>query len=206
MKYYLIHGLDRKRRIFMEVQLRHSGILKNEVTWINHPNKDDPLPEGICSNPNLTLGQIAITYKHYLALKDIVENKYTSAVIMEDNIEFLSSVPAKINEYLSQLPEDWDLVFDSDFFGWRFIESQIKSEQLVYKKKREETSQCHGASKGAHFYLVNFKAAQKLLDQFIPFDNVSDHLLNDLIRKLELNTYWADPPNIHKIQRASTWR
>lgn len=190
----------------MEVQLRHSGILKSDVTWINHPNKDDPLPEGICSNPNLTLGQIAITYKHYLALKDIVENKYTSAVIMEDNIEFLSLIPEKINEYLSQLPEDWDLVFDSDFFGWRFIESQIKSEQLVYKKKREETSQCHGASKGAHFYLVNFKAAQKLLDQFIPFDNVSDHLLNDLIRKLELNTYWADPPNIHKIQRASTWR
>lgn len=206
MKYYLIHGLDKKRRIFMEAQFRHSGISKNDVSWINQPNKDDPLPEGICSNSSLTLGQVAITYKHYLALQDIVKNKYEVAAIMEDNIEFFANVPEKINVYLKQLPDNWDLLFDSDFFGLRFTESPVNPERIVYKKKNEGTLQCHGASKGAHFYLVRFDAAKKLLLNFLPFDKVSDHFLNDLIRKLDLNTYWADPPNVHKIQRASTWR
>jgi predicted glycosyl hydrolase (DUF1957 family) len=134
MKYYLIHGLERKRRIFMQAQLRHSGISASDVTWINNPNKDDVLPLGISRNADLTIGQVAITYKHYLALKDIVEKKLSAAVIMEDNIEFLSNIPERLSQYLSQLPDDWDCIFDSDFFGWHFIEGPIKSGQLVYKK------------------------------------------------------------------------
>jgi hypothetical protein len=87
---------------------------------------------------------------------------------MEDKIEFLSPIPEKINEYLSQLPEDWDILFDSDFFGWRFIESATRSGQLVYKKKHGVTTQCAGASKGAHFYLLNYDPAKKLLSKFLP--------------------------------------
>lgn len=112
--------MDRKRRIFMQAQLRHSEIPAGDVTWINHPNKDDVLPVDISNNPGLTIGQVAITYKHYLALKDIVEKKLPEAVIMEDNIEFLSSVPVRLSQYLTQLPESWDCVFDSDFFGWHY--------------------------------------------------------------------------------------
>ena len=190
----------------MEMQLRHSGILAPDVTWINHPNKDDPLPVGITNNPNLTIGQVAITYKHYLALADIVQKKLPVAVIMEDNIEFLSNVPEKISQYLAQLPTDWDCVFDSDFFGWHFIESPIEPAKLVYKKSNEPTGQCGGASKGAHFMLVSNKCAEALFNNFLPFSNVSDHFYNYLAKKLNLNCYWAEPPNIHKIERRSTWR
>jgi hypothetical protein len=45
----------------MEAQLRHSRISKNEVTCINHPNRDEPPPKDICSNPTVTLGQLAVT-------------------------------------------------------------------------------------------------------------------------------------------------
>ena len=31
-------------------------------------------------------GWIAVSYKHYLALEDIVKNKYSHAIIMEDNV------------------------------------------------------------------------------------------------------------------------
>jgi len=190
----------------MEMQLRHSGILPSDVTWINHPNKDDILPPGISSNPNLTIGQVAITYKHYLALEDIVLKKLPVAVIMEDNIEFLSNVPEKLSQYLSQLPEDWDCIFDSDFYGWRFIESLIEPGKLIYKKTNEKTEQCGGASKGAHFFMISYKGAKALLKNFLPFNDVSDHYYNHLAKQLSLNCYWAEPPNIHKIERKSTWR
>jgi len=205
MKFYLIHGLDRRRRIFMQTQLRHSRIPVSDVTWINHPNKDDVLPAGIASNPSLTIGQVAITYKHYLALKDIVEKRLPAAVIMEDNIEFLSSVPDRVAQYLAQLPKDWDCLFDSDFFGWTYVESLIEPGKLVYKKSNEKTEQCGGASKGAHFLMVSGKGAKLMFDNFLPFNNVSDHYYNYLAKKLNLNCYWAEPPNIHKIQRQSTW-
>jgi GR25 family glycosyltransferase involved in LPS biosynthesis len=190
----------------MEMQLRHSGIVAADVTWINHPNKDETLPPGISSNPNLTIGQIAITYKHYLALEDIVRKKLPAAVIMEDNIEFLSNVPERLSQYLSQLPEGWDCIFDSDFFGWRFIETPIEPGKFVYKKSNEQTEQCGGATKGAHFFMISNKGAEALLNNFLPFTNVSDHYYNYLAKKLNLNCYWAEPPNIHKIQRESTWR
>jgi len=205
MKFYLIHGLDRRRRIFMQTQLRHSRIPVSDVTWINHPNKDDVLPAGIASNPSLTIGQVAITYKHYLALKDIVEKRLPAAVIMEDNIEFLSSVPDRVAQYLAQLPKDWDCLFDSDFFGWTYVESLIEPGKLVYKKSNEKTEQCGGASKGAHFLMVSGKGAKLMFDNFLPFNNVSDHYYNYLAKKMNLNCYWAEPPNIHKIKRQSTW-
>ena len=205
MKYYLIHGMDRKRRIFMQAQLRHSEIPAGYVTWINHPNKDDVLPIDISNNPSLTIGQVAIIYKHYLALKDIVEKKLPAAVIMEDNIEFLSSVPVRLSQYLTQLPESWDCVFDSDFFGWHYTEGPIESGKFVYKKSNEKTEQCNGASKGAHFLMVSAKGAKLLLDNFLPFSDVSDHYYNYLAKELNLNCYWTELANVHKIQRQSTW-
>ena len=206
MQFYLIHGMERKRRIFMEAQFRYFGIPASDVVWINSPNKEDVLPNNICVNPSLTSGQIAITYKHFLALKDIVEKKLDYAVIMEDNIEFLSNVPQVLERYLTQLPKDWDCLFDSDFFGWKFVEGPISETVSVYKKSNQATKQCHGSSKGAHFYMINGKAAEKMIDQFIPFNAVSDHYLNSIFQKLNLNVYWAEPPNVHKIQRASTWK
>jgi len=206
IKYYLIHGLDRRRKIFMEAQFRHHGIKKEDVTWVLRPNKDDLLPDGICKNPNLTLGQMAVTYKHYLVLQDIVNTNAELAVVMEDNIEFLSNAPLMIERYLRELPEDWGCLFDGDIFNWHFIESPVSPEKVVYKKSNEVTSQCDGASKGANFILLNQKSAKLLKENFPPLSHASDHVYNELIRKFNLNVYWAEPPNVHKIERKSTWR
>ena len=205
INYYLIHGLDKKREVFMKTQFRHSGIPSHDVVWINYPNQGDKIPDSICSNPNLTLGQIAITYKHYLILEHIVKRKSEVSVIMEDNIEFLSNVPSRLELYFSQLPSTWDLLFDSDFYGLRFIEEPLIENRIIYKKKNEVSDQCHGSSKGCHFFLITLSAAEKLLENFLPFNDVSDQFYNHLIRELNLNVYWAEPPNVHKINRKSTW-
>jgi hypothetical protein len=57
----------------------------------------------------------------------------------------------------------------------------------------------NGASKGANFIVVRKEAALKLVNAFFPLTNVSDYHYNNLIRKLDLNVYWAEPPNIHKL-------
>lgn len=191
--YYLVHGIDPSRKPFMENQFETFGV--TDVTWITHPNKNDYIPEGICIKPDLPRGHIACTYKHYLILKDIVEKQYPLAVIMEDNIEFRGNVPETLSRYLKDLPDNWDCVFDSDYFGMKYT-GEIASDCSVYNT---------GTSKGAHFIFLTLSASTKLYNNFLPFHEGSDHMYNDLFKKLNMNVYWAEPPNVHKIQRESTW-
>lgn len=200
IQYYLIHGIDTSRKPFMEDQFRHFGIPAQDVKWILTPNKYDPLPPNICTNTALPRGMVACTYKHYLILKDIVENQYPLAVLMEDNIQFNGDVPSAIQKYLNDMPADWDMVFDSDYCNLHG-----ESVSSVYKKSNEITSQCNGSSKGAHFILFNLRSATRLYESFLPFYHCSDHHYNELARKLNLNVYWAEPPNVHKVRRPSTW-
>ncbi len=196
IKYYLVHGIDPSRKPFMEDQFKQFGIPAEDVSWILYPNKFDPLPSGICTKLDLPRGHIACTYKHYLILKDIVENQHPIAVLMEDNISFRGNVPDAISRYMKDLPADWDCVFDSDYFGMKF-HGEIKSNCSVYKT---------GSSKGAHFILLTLAAATKLYNNFLPFHEGSDHMYNFLFKKLDMNVYWAEPPNVCKIQRESTWK
>jgi hypothetical protein len=122
---------------------------------------------------------------------------------MEDNIEFYSSVPNQIERYLADLPSDWSCVFDSDICNLHYIESSISHNITVYKKNSEVTAQCAVGGRGANFYLLNLATAKILYENFIPFVGVDWHY-NDFIRRFKLNSYWAEPPNVHKINRPST--
>lgn len=191
--YYLIHGIDPNRKPFMEHQFQKFGV--DNVTWITYPNKYDYIPLDITTNKFLPRGHISCTYKHYLILKDIVEKQHSLAVIMEDNIEFRANVPEALTRYLKDLPANWDCVFDSDYLGMKF-DGDITPESSVYKT---------GTTKGAHFIFLTLSAATKLYNNFLPFHEGSDHMYNYLFKKLNMNVYWAEPPNVHKIQREMTW-
>lgn len=206
IQYYLIHGTDAMRAPFMRSQFDLFGIPQDQVQWVLAPNKGDPLPEGICSNPTLTIGQKVVTYKHYLILKDIVEKQHPLAVIMEDNICFYDNVPKKIAQYLNDLPEDWGCVFDGDILGLHYTEGLVSKEQSVYLKSNEKTPQCDGGSRGANFILINQRTAKLMLDHFLPFVHVSDHQYNHLLKTLDIKSFWAEPPNVHKIPRPSSWK
>ena len=52
---------------------------------------------------------------------------------------------------------------------------------------------------------MTLSAATKLYNNFLPFHEGSDHMYNYLFKKLDMNVFWAEPPNVHKIQRESTW-
>lgn len=203
MKYYLIHGGVQERRIFMENQIAKFDIPYADVTWILEPTSISDVPENICRDKNLKNGAIICTYKHYLALKDICENEYPLAVIMEDNIEFHQSVPNQIQRYLTDLPSDWNCVFDSDTCNLHYIEGKVTKSNSVYKKSNKVTAQCGGGSRGANFILIKLETAKILYENFLPFVCV-DWNYNDLLRRFNLNSYWTEPPNVRHVGRPST--
>ena len=207
VKYYIIHNLNPSRKEKMDSLIEKYGIPEDDIKWIIHPNKNEITPEmrnkyvqqGItltCGNliGYLKDGYVCCSIKHYLALKDMVENEYEYAVVIEDGIGgFVNNVPETLEKYLSQLPEDWDIVFDTNWCS--YIEKPLQEGKVVYKKSNEVTNQCHGGSKLAQFYFLNLKCAKKMYENYIPFNNAPDWWMNDLFRKLSIHSYWAEPAN-----------
>ena len=214
IKYYLIHGVDKSRGPRMIDEFNKWGLDNKKVEWILEPNKDKitdimreqlllqvnshscgiPFPPG-CSN--IGNGKISCTYKHYLCLKNIVENNYEYGVIMEDNQYFCDNIPNTIEKYITQLNNlypDWDIIFDTKWAKMQDIgEATVIDDIFVYPKSNEITKYCHGGTRLAQFYLIRNKCAQKLYNNYIPFNNAPDWWMNDLFRKLNIKSFWSEP-------------
>ena len=208
MKYYLIHGIDKSRKERMLDEFQRNGIDNDDVTWITYPNKDeltDELIEAVATPEaayQLRPGQLSCTYKHYLALEDIVVNQYPVAMIIEDNIGFYNNVPQTIDKYLSQLPDDWDVLFDSNLL--RYAEQPTTADTVVYPKSNDIGGGYHGGTRGVACYLITLQCATKLYDNYLPFGHVSDFWMNELFRRLDIKSYWTHPTNVFVAPHSST--
>ena len=199
--YYIIHNDDPVRRKRMEQLFKDNNIDEKDVTWMILPHRDEITQafkdKVIVPGANMSNGYIACTYKHYMSLMDMIDQNYPLAVVLEDNIgSFDQNVPRCLEKYLEQLPADWDIVFD----GWRdakYIEGPVTPDKLVYLKSNEVTSQCHGSTKAAQFYMVNLNCAKKLVLHYIPFADVPDKHLNFVFRQLGVKSFWVQPSNLH---------
>jgi hypothetical protein len=81
--------------------------------------------------------------------------------------------------------------------GPSYIENPIKEGLFVYPKTNEITSQCHGGTKAATFYLIKNECAKKLIEHYIPFNNAPDWWMNYLFRKLNIRSFWVEPSVVY---------
>jgi GR25 family glycosyltransferase involved in LPS biosynthesis len=211
--YYVIHNSDPVRKNNM-LKLIEENNFKN-VTWLEYPNGNEITDEHkntlVKRDVKMTLGAISCTYKHYLAIKDIVEKGHELAVIMEDNIGgFYKNQSKEIDRWLSELPEDWNIVFD----GWpdmHYYESKTTPDRVVYHKNNQVSPFCAGSTKSAMFYMLNLSTAKKLLTEFIPFDEVPDKIMNEMFRKWNMKSFWVEPCGVfyekdHRSTTATDWK
>ena len=203
--YYVIHNLEKKRYKNIVKLLNLNGVNINDVNFINHPNKDELTYEikekAVQKNANIRDGWISCSYKHYLALENIIKQDNEFGVIMEDNIGgFYENIPNRLEKYLNMMDNDWDIIFDSVWGDYaQMNEEEISQNKLVYRKSNEITKNnegkiiSHGSTRAAQFYLINKKAAKKLYDNFLPFNHSADMWMNEVIRKTNLKVYWSEP-------------
>jgi GR25 family glycosyltransferase involved in LPS biosynthesis len=213
-QYYLIHGVDKQRGPRMISEFEKWGLDNNKVKWILEPNKDkinDLMRKQLLNQkessscgisfppgcPNIGNGKTSCTFKHFLCLKDIVENNYDYGIIMEDNQFFCENIPKTVEKYINQLNElypNWDIVFDTKWKKVQDInEVEVVDNVYVYPKSNEITKYCHGSTRLAQFYILTNKCAKKLYENYIPFNNAPDWWMNDLFRKLGIKSFWSEP-------------
>jgi GR25 family glycosyltransferase involved in LPS biosynthesis len=221
IQYYLIHNNDIRREERMIEEFRKGNIKIDDVKWILKPTRREITRDfiekyvargitktcGIDTNAQtqLSVGGMICTYKHYLALEDMINNNYEYGVIMEDNMRFEGDVSKRVEEYIEELnniDKDWDILFDNEWL--KYDESEIKEGVNVYLKSNEITDKCHGGTRLAQFYLLNIRCAKKLYDNYIPFNNAPDWYMNDLFRKLNIRSYWSEPSIVKIWKHTST--
>ena len=204
-KFFVIHNLEKDRYDNLIKNFNEYGVNLEDVTFINHPNKNELTFEikkiAVQKKSKIRDGWISCSYKHYLALENIVNNKIQYSVIMEDNIgDFYENIPKRLNSYLKELPEDWGVVYDSVWGEYSELNEEIVTKnKLLYSKSNNITRNdigkiiSHGGTRAAQFYFLNYETAKLMYENFLPFNHSADMWMNEVLRKQNIKSFWSEP-------------
>jgi len=148
----------------------------NEYIWsgVTYSKDTTELPSG--SVHNMTLGEIGDSIAHFYAFKEIIKDNLKNAIIFEDDI-VLTDHFKNINKYMSNLPEDFDIIHIGDYNGFK-PQELISPHKYFYREYKGKA----GAS-----YIVSNKFAKRVKD--IKIRSVVDHFLDTLSPII----YWLEP-------------
>lgn len=138
----------------------------------------------------------AIVLSHLFCYNEIT-NKYDYALVLEDDAIFDNKFKEKLDKYVYQLPNDWDMLFIGNGCNLHIPYDIVKkSNTNIFKKCLEPTFWGgNGATRCTDSYLISKKCASKIIEfiEHTKIDNAIDWWLNDVCRKYNFNVYWAEP-------------
>ena len=198
MKILVIHYdklVERKKHMLK--QLDKAGL--NDFEFISNHGKDKLTAQEKSKFKNLTDGEISLMMHHFECYK-IISEKYDYAIIFEDDVILADNFQNRIEKYIAELPEDWDMLFFGEGQGVHIPQYRQSPGVNIYKKmtdlKNKMPGGIDGSTRCADSYIVSKKCAQKIA-QVINMLNVTsiplDHLLNKINHFCKFNIYWAEP-------------
>jgi GR25 family glycosyltransferase involved in LPS biosynthesis len=179
--------VERKSRILEHIPFDMKWIESEpeKQCWTTDPeswNKKAPVPFR-----QISKGEISLGHKHVEVYKDIVANKHSVTLILEDDVILADDFVALFNRNIEQTPKDWDYIFIGSGCGLRINPNLVIPEKIAYKKD-------HPATKCTDSYCITFSAAKRVLDTIIPFSLPIDFELNYQLERHDMNVYWWEPP------------
>jgi GR25 family glycosyltransferase involved in LPS biosynthesis len=198
MKILVIHYdklVERKKH--MLEQLKKYNL---ECDFISNWGKDKLTLQDKKKFINLTDSEISLTLHHFECYKQISEN-YDYAIIFEDDVLLGNNFKETIEKYISQLQEDWDMLFFGEGHEVHIPNYRLKNDINVYKKMTSLNNKIPGSINGstrcADSYIVSKKCAKKIYEIVSRPNYIVtmplDHLLNYINDNNKFNIYWAEP-------------
>ncbi len=137
--------------------------------------------------------EIEVTAQHIEAIKRMHHRNLDHAIILEDDVVFDNKFIKKMNIYIKQLPQDYDIFYFGEGCGALHIKRNIKEKiQGAFGKKNVfKRNNCQ--SRYADSYMLSKKAIDRLTPLVDTFQFPIDWEMNYLQIKLSMNIYWGEP-------------
>jgi GR25 family glycosyltransferase involved in LPS biosynthesis len=196
MKIFIIHYkklIDRKA--YIQEQFKKFNITDYEFIEID---RDELYKENISMfQENYNNSQIAISLSHFYAYKQISDN-YDNGLIFEDDVILSNDFVNIFNNYISQLPQDYDMLFIGDGCNFHIPNHKLIPNKNIYQVYDDGSTECtYGYTRCTDSYLVNKKCAEKICHYITnlsyKIDLPIDHWLNIVSRDNDFKVYWAEP-------------
>jgi len=196
MKIFVIHYrklVDRKAH--MLEQFKKHNITDYEFIEID---RDELYKQNISMfKKNYSKSQIAISLSHFYAYAQI-RDKYDNGLIFEDDVILSDNFIHIFNKYITQLPNDYDMLFIGDGCNLHIQSHMLIPNTYIYKKCLYPTKWGgNGAGRCTDSYVVNKKCAKKLCEYIqtlsYKIQLPVDWWLNVAARDNTFNVYWSEP-------------
>jgi GR25 family glycosyltransferase involved in LPS biosynthesis len=197
MKIFVLHYsklVDRKKHILE--QFNKQGIIDYE--FIEKYDKDQITDyESNLFDTNYKKSTMSLHLKHNYVYNIIAEN-YERALIFEDDVILCDNFIEKLNNYITQLPENFDMLFIGDGCNLHIEKNKLISNRNIYEKCLYPTSWGgDGATRCCDSYIISKNCAKKLCEKI---NNLEDKInlpidwwLNVAARENNFKVYWAEP-------------
>ena len=196
MKIFVIHYkklIERKK--FILSQFEKHNITDYEFIEID---RDELYKHDISMfQSNYDNCQIAISLSHFYAYKQISE-KYYNGLIFEDDVILSDNFTNILNKYMTQLPEDYDMLFIGNGCNLHIEKHKLIPNKNIYEKCLYPTRWGgDGATRCTDSYIISKKCASMMCEYI---NNLKykislpiDWWLNIAARDNIFKVYWAEP-------------
>ena len=191
MKIFVLHYsklVDRKKHILE--QFNKQGIIDYE--FIEKYDKDEITDyESNLFDINYKKSKMSLHLKHNYVYNIIAEN-YDRALIFEDDVILCDNFIDNLNNYITQLPENFDMLYIGDGCRLHIEEDKLIPNKNIYQKCASGyTSRCSDS------YIISKKCAKTMCEYINNLKSKInlpiDWWLNVASTDNNFKVYWAEP-------------
>lgn len=142
---------------------------------------------------NLSKVHMAICLSHFYVYEKIANN-HEEALILEDDVIINDNFFKNLNNYLTQLPNNYDMIFIGDGCNLHIDKNKILPECIFYKRflNKEYATRCTDS------YIVSNKCSKKIINDIynnsLKINEAVDWFLNYYFKDNQnFDIYWSEP-------------
>ncbi|MBX7209078.1 MAG: hypothetical protein K1X78_12245 [Verrucomicrobiaceae bacterium] len=193
-----------ERRAHMELVLREHGFDGFPVDWMLQHDREALLDEwsrGEWGDPGvIAASSVSLILKHIEVWRLVAREPERMHLVLEDDILVKPGLIADLECCLTQLPQDWEMLFVGEGCGLHVPWWRRRPGRRVYFRGWKPWFRAGGGtSRCTEAYFIEPGLAARLsASRFArpPFTCPIDWLLCEAGREMHIRSYWAEPPLI----------
>jgi len=139
----------------------------------------------------LRKSEICNALSHLEAFKKIAASDKDYGIIIEDDVIFKNNFIEKLNNLISNTPNDFDVIFFGSSFNIPRLDKLTKSKTLKIKKSIYK--KIPGVTRTVDGYIIKKELAKILYEKINEIVLPFDFELNYFFKKINPDCYWYDP-------------